>query len=171
MARLRLASARRPPSGVGSAAQPIRVVLADDHAAMRQNLRLLLDGEDGLEVIAEATDLSTVVRQVSGGRPHVLVLNLRMRGGSSIEAIRLLGAQAPDTRIVLLTMDDDPAFATHALDTGALGFVLKEMADSDLPEAIRHAADGRRYVSPRIAATLASPPGGAPPRRAGTRPA
>ncbi len=154
--RLRLASVSSASSPVPSTKQPIRVVLADGHAAMRRNLRLLLDNEDGLEVIAEATDLSTVVRHVHGQLPHVLVLNLRMLGGSSIETIRRLRRQAPDTQIVVLTMDDNPAFARGALDAGAIGFVLKEMADSDLPEAIRNAAHGDEYVSPRLSARLGS---------------
>jgi two-component system, NarL family, response regulator NreC len=153
---LRLAPPADPAGRVRSAKPTIRVVLADDHAVVRRSLRLLLDNEDGVEVIAEATDLSTVVRHVHGHKPHVLVLDLWMPGGSSIQTIRRLREQVPDTQVVVLTMEDDPVFARHALDAGAIGFVLKEMADSDLPRAIRHAAAQEQYVSPRLASRLES---------------
>ncbi len=133
---------------------PIRVVLADNHASMRRSLRLLLDGEEGVDVIAEAGDLSSVVRHVHGGKPQVLVLDLHTPGGSSIEAIGKLRARGPDIEIVVLTMDDSPVFAQHVLASGALGLVLKELADSELPQAVRAAARGEEFVSPRVAARL-----------------
>jgi two-component system response regulator NreC len=128
----------------------IRIILADDHALMRRSLRLLLDTEADLEVIAEADDLSLVVRHVHGQRPHVLVLDLGMPGGSSVEAIVRLRNQVPETNVVVLTMDDNPVFAEQALRAGAVGFVLKDSADEDLPAAVRAAAKGEEYVSPRI---------------------
>src|SRR5438105_8641630 len=134
--------------------QPIRVALADDHAQMRRSLRQLLESEEALEVIAEETDLAAVQRTLDTHAPGVLVLDLGVYGGSSIGAIRRLRKAAPDTRIVVLTVDDDPVFAQHALDAGASGFVLKEMADADLPEAIVRAARGREYVSPRVRARM-----------------
>lgn len=135
-------------------ARPIRVVLADDHAMMRRSLRLLLESEEDLEVTAEAGDLKTVMRHVREHRPHVLALDLGMPNGSSIEAIRRLREEVPGTEIVVLTMEESPVFAQQALDAGAIGFVLKEMADEDLPEAVRRAARGLHYVSPRAAASL-----------------
>jgi two-component system, NarL family, response regulator NreC len=78
---------------------------------MRRSLRLLLDGEAGIDVVAEAGDLSTVVHHVHGHSPHVLVLDLRMPGGSSIETIRRLREQVHDTEIVALTMEQSPGFA------------------------------------------------------------
>jgi two-component system response regulator NreC len=136
------------------ASSPIRVLLADDHALMRHSLRLLLEGEDGIEVIAEAGDLASTLRHVHGRSPHVLVLDLRLPGGSSIEMVGKLREEAPDAQIVVLTMKDNPVFAQHALASGALGFVLKELADSELPQAVRAAARGEGYVSPRVAARL-----------------
>ncbi len=100
---------------------------------MRRSLRLLLDGETDLEVIAEAADLSTVVRHVHGRVPHVLVLDLQMPNGSSVETIRRLREQVPETEIVVLTMEASPLFAQQALEAGAVGFVLKDRADSELP--------------------------------------
>jgi two-component system, NarL family, response regulator NreC len=145
------------PTETGSpirAASPILVVLADDHALMRRSVRLLLDGEEGLEVIAEATDLASVERHVQGHHPHVLVLDLNMPGGSSIEAIGRLRERAPETQIVVMTMEDSAVFAQRAFAAGAIGFVLKDRADAELPEAIRAAARGEDYVSPRVAARL-----------------
>jgi two-component system, NarL family, response regulator NreC len=137
-------------------ARPIRVVLADDHAMMRRTLRLLLESEADLEVIAEAGDLETVMRHVREHRPRVLALDLGMPDGSSIEAVRRLRDEVPGLEIVVLTMEESPVFAQQALDAGAIGFVLKDMSDEDLPEAVRRAASGLNYVSPRVAAGLAS---------------
>jgi two-component system response regulator NreC len=117
---------------------------------MRRSLRLLLDSEADLEVIGEADDLPLVVRHVQSQRPQVLVLDLGMPGGSSVDAIRRLRAQVPETHVVVLTLDDNPIFAQQALNAGATGFVLKDLSDEDLPRAVRAAAQGEQYVSPRI---------------------
>ncbi len=145
------------PPGTGSAvyaASPIRVILADDHTMMRRTLRLLLDGEDGVEVIAEADDLASVMRNVHAHQPHVLVLDLNMPDGSGIEALSQLRERVPETQIVVMTMQDSPAFAQRAFAAGAIGFVVKELADEELPQAVRAAARGEEYVSPRMAARL-----------------
>jgi two-component system, NarL family, response regulator NreC len=136
------------------ASDTIRVVLADDHEVMRRNLRRVLEAETGIEVIAEGADLATVMRCVQVQRPNVLVLDLSMRSGSSIEAIRRLREDVPATEIVVLKMDDNAAFAQHAIDAGAIGFVLKDTADTELPEAVRRAATRREFVSPRVAERL-----------------
>lgn len=153
---LKLAPAASAIDPGPSPEQPIRVVLADDHALMRRSLRLLLDGEEGVEVVAEAGDLTTVMRHVYARQPHVLVLDLSMPGGSSIEAIRRLREEVTSTEVVVLTMEDSPAFAKQALDAGAIGFVLKDFADVELNRAVRAAARGQQYVSPRVAASLES---------------
>ena len=84
-----------------SVPSPIRVVLADDHALMRHSLRVLLDGEEDVDVIAEAEDLASAVRYVHSQKPHVLVLDLRMRGGSTIETIGELRERAPEVKVVV----------------------------------------------------------------------
>ena len=132
----------------------IHVVLADDHSFMRRSLRLLLESEQDVAVIAEAGDMAAAVHQLELHRPQVLVLDLHMPNGSGIETIGKLREQAPDTEVVVLTMQDNPVFAQHALASGALGFVLKELADSELAQAVRAAARGEEYVSPRVAARL-----------------
>jgi two-component system response regulator NreC len=134
------------------------VVIADDHTVVRQGLRLLINNEDGLQVIAEAGTVTDAERLTRAHRPSVLVLDLNMPGGSSLEAIPRLREQVPDTAIVVLTMQDDPAFARKALQSGALGFVLKEAADEELLEAIRLAAAGDTYLNPRLGARMAAQP-------------
>lgn len=150
MPHLRLA----PMAVDGVEEQTIRVVLADDHALMRRTLRLLLEGEQGLEVIAEAGDLNLLVRHVDAHQPHVLVLDLGMPDGSSSEAIRQLRERLPEMQIVIVTMEENPVFAQRAVVAGAVGFVLKDRADEELAEAIRMAACGEQYVSPRLALPL-----------------
>jgi two-component system response regulator NreC len=134
------------------------IVIADDHTVVRQGLRLLIDAEADMQVVAEAGDVPDAERLTRAHRPSVLVLDLNMPGGSSLEAIPRLREQAQQTAIVVLTMQDDPAFARRALQEGALGFVLKEAADEELLEAIRLAARGETYLNPRLGARLATQP-------------
>jgi two-component system response regulator NreC len=131
------------------------VVIADDHTVVRQGLRMLIDNEEGLQVIAEAGTVPDAERLTRAHRPTVLVLDLNMPGGSSLEAIPRLREL---TAVVVLTMQDDPAFARQALQAGALGFVLKEAADEELLEAIRLAALGDTYLNPRLGARMAAAP-------------
>jgi len=132
----------------------IKVVLADDHREVRRNLRLFLTDEHGIAVVAEASDLFSAIREVEGHAPHVLLLDLRTPGGSSIDVIRRLRAEAPETEIVVVTMEDSPVFAQQAIDAGAVGYVLKENADGELSHAVRCAARGEEYISARVAARL-----------------
>jgi two-component system, NarL family, response regulator NreC len=149
---------------LGTGVQVIRLVLADDHAVVRSGLRMLMDSEAGIEVVAEAGDVPSARRYVRGHRPDVLVLDLNMPGESSLDAIPTLRAESPDTQIVVLTMQEEPAFARRALGAGALGYVLKEAADEELVQAVRAAAAGDTYLTPRLGAKLASepPPPGRP---------
>jgi two-component system, NarL family, response regulator NreC len=133
----------------------IRIVLADDHEVVRSGLRLVLDGEDDLEVVAEASDIESARRYVRGHHPSVLVLDLNMPGGSSLEAIPAIREEAPHTQIVVLTMQQEPAFAREALSSGALGYVLKEAAGEELVEAVRRAAAGDGYLNPKLGAQIA----------------
>jgi two-component system response regulator NreC len=136
----------------------VTIVLADDHQVVRAGLRLLLQAEDGFEVVAEAGDVETTERRVAAYRPRVLILDLNMPGGSSLPAIPRLRDTAPETQIVVLTMQNDPAFAREALRAGAIGYVLKEAADSELVQAVRLAAEGRTYLNPELGARLAAEP-------------
>jgi two-component system response regulator NreC len=139
-------------------AQTISIVLADGHAAVRSGLRMLLDGESDFEVVAEASDVEGARRYVRGHHPQVLVLDLNMRGGSGLEAIPLIRDESPATQIVVLTVQEEPAFARKSLGAGALGYVLKKAADDELVEAVRRAAAGESYLNPRVGARIASEP-------------
>ena len=132
---------------------PIQVLLADDHAVVRREIRSLLACED-FELIAEAAEISSLMRHVYGHLPHVLVLDLQMPNEPSIDAIRRLHDRAPQTEIVVVTSDSSPLFAQRAIDAGATCFVLKDRADSELRAAVRTAAAGGEYVSPQVAAGL-----------------
>ena len=139
------------------------VIIADDHAVVRKGLRLLIDAEPGLKVVAEAGTVPDAMMKTRALRAGVLILDLNMPGGSSLEAIPQIREQAPMTAIVVLTMQNDPAFARQALQSGAAGFVLKEAADDELLEAIRQASNGGTYLNPTLGARLAA----APPEPAG----
>src|SRR5690349_18190711 len=119
---------------------------------------MLIDNEEGLQVIAEAGTVPDAERLTRAHRPSVLVLDLNMPGGSGLEAIPRLRESSPETAIVVLTMQDDPAFARRALQSGALAFVLKEAADEELLEAIHLAAAGDTYLNPRLGARMAAAP-------------
>jgi len=112
--------------------------------------------------VAQAGTVPEAIRRVRAHRPTVAVLDLNMPGGSSLEAIVELRGSAPETAIVVLTMQDDPAFARQALQNGALGFVLKEAADEELLQAVHLAVRGETYLNPRLGARLATAPVGPP---------
>jgi two-component system response regulator NreC len=142
-----------------TAEDSVTIVLADDHAVVRAGLRLLLDAAPGFEVVAEAGDVDAALRSVLGNKPSVLVLDLNMPGGrSSLEAIPAVTEASSATRVVVLTMQEDPEFARQALRAGAVAYVLKEAADSELVEAVRRAAAGETYLNPRVGAALAAAP-------------
>ena len=141
-----------------------KIVIADDHAVVRTGLKMVLDAEEGIEVVAEAGDVEAALRAVRAYHPHVLVLDLNMPGEPSLQAIPRFIEQAPETAIVVLTMQQDPAFAREALRSGARGYVLKEAADAELVQAVRLARDGRTYLNPELGARMAAePPPSGPP--------
>jgi two-component system, NarL family, response regulator NreC len=142
----------------GTEGAPIKLVIADDHAVVRSGLRMLLDAEPDMEVVAEAGDVPSALRYVRAHRPRVLILDLNMPGEPSLPAIGSFIEASPETRIVVLTMQSDPAFAREALRGGALGYVLKEAADAELVEAVRLAAQDRTYLHPELGAKLAAAP-------------
>lgn len=146
-----------------STQEPLRIVIADDHSVVRRGLRQVLEGDPGLEVVAEAEDVESARRYVRGHKPDVLVLDLNMPGGSTLDAIPEIRAEAPETQIVILTMQDEPAYARQALAAGVKGYVLKEAADAELVEAVRRAAAGDTYLNPRLGARLAAEPPPGPP--------
>jgi two-component system, NarL family, response regulator NreC len=139
-------------------AEEVSIVLADDHTVVRRALRVLLEEESGFEVVAEAEDADGAVRYVRGHKPDVLILDLNMPGRPSLEAIPDIQEASPETKIVVLTMQKEPAFARQALQQGVLGYVLKEAADDELVQAVRSAAAGDTYLQPALGARLAAEP-------------
>jgi two-component system response regulator NreC len=137
---------------------PITIVLADDHEIVRDGLKMLLEAEPDIEVVAEAADVASAVRKVKGYHPTVLVLDLNMAGESSLGAIPEIVADSPDTAIVVLTMQEEPAFAREALGAGTRGFVLKHSASGELVTAIRAVAAGGTYINPQLGARIAAEP-------------
>jgi two-component system response regulator NreC len=151
------------PDPMDTSSKKIRVVIADDHSVVRRGLRQVLDADGGFDVVAEAADLEGARRYVRGHHPDVLVLDLNMPGGSTLDGIPEIRAESPETQIVVLTMQDEPAYARHALGAGALGYVLKEAAEAELVEAIQRAAAGDIYLNPRLGARVAAEPPPGPP--------
>ncbi|MGZ4191702.1 MAG: response regulator [Solirubrobacteraceae bacterium] len=153
-----------PDSSPGRAAseapaqKPVSIVLADDHQVVRSGLKVLLESDGRFEVLGEAGDVAGTFEQVRARRPRVLVLDLNMGGESSLEEIPRLRAEVPETEIVVLTMQEDPAFARAALRAGAIGYVLKDAADSELMNAVLMATEGRTYLNPELGARLAAQP-------------
>lgn len=141
----------------------IQVVLADDHSVVRHGLRQLLETSGGFSVVAQAADVPSTLEAVRSWRPDVLVLDLNMPGGSSLDAVPQLLSDSPGTQIVVLTMQSEPAYARRALSAGAVGYVLKDAADEEVVEAIRRAATGQRYLHPRLGARVAAEPNPPPP--------
>jgi len=134
------------------------VVLADDHAIVRSALRSVLEAAGGFEVVAEAGDVATAIRKVLAYKPAVLMLDLGMAGASSPDVIPKFLEASPRTAIVVLTVDARPDAARAALRAGALGFVLKEAADTELIDAARAAAHGRGYLDPELGARVVIEP-------------
>jgi two-component system response regulator NreC len=134
----------------------IRIVLADHHTVMRSGLRSLLNSKPGFEVVAEAANIAAASRYVLGHHPDVLIVDLNMPGGSTVDAIPGIRTDFPRTQIVVLTMQRDPAFARKALAAGALGYVLKDAADTELMQAVRNAARGESYLDPQLGARIAA---------------
>jgi two-component system response regulator NreC len=160
-----------PRGGERTARATITIVVADDHEVVRAGLRMLLDAEEGFAVVAEAGDVDQTERRVAAYRPRVLVLDVNMPSGSSIPSIPKIRALAPETNIVVLTMQSDPELAREALRAGAMSFVLKEAAKAELIRAVRLAADGRTYLNPELGARLAAqaPASPGPPDDLSTR--
>ena len=132
----------------------ITVVLVDDHAVVRGALKALLDGHDDLEVVGEAGDLASGQAVVAERRPRVVVLGVNLPDGLAVDLVPQLREEAPETEIVLLTMERDLTLARRALEAGAKGYLLKDSAHIELIEAVRAAAGGERYLSPAVAAGL-----------------
>jgi DNA-binding NarL/FixJ family response regulator len=126
----------------------MKIVIADDHGIVRSGIRLLLERQPDLEVVAEAADgvdaRDTVIRE----RPDLAILDVKMPGLTGLQATREIKAQAPEVSILILSMHDDERYLFEALKAGASGYVLKSQADTDLLDAIRSVERGEPFLSP-----------------------
>jgi two-component system response regulator NreC len=128
-----------------------RIILADDHALVRDGLRRAIESEPDLEVVGEAANVAATLEQVSAARPDLLLLDVSMPGGGGIAALREIRKAGLATRILVLTMHDDPEYLRVALIAGASGFILKQAASREVVTAIRAVLQGRTYVDPTLA--------------------
>ena len=125
----------------------IRVLIADDHAILRAGLRLLINAQPDMEVVGEAADGHEALRQARQANPDVLTLDLTMPGGGGLKTLEGLRQACPETRVLVLTMHEDPSYLRAALAAGALGYVVKSAVDAELLAAIRSIAHGRTFVT------------------------
>src|SRR5690606_34305974 len=129
-------------------------ILADDHAIVRDGIRMILESEPDIEVVAEVGDAESARRRTSGLKPDVLVLDLNMPDGSSLPMIPAIREGSPDTAIIALTMQEDPSFAREAFRLGAKGYVVKRSAGKELIQAIREVLNGGSYINPQLGCHL-----------------
>jgi two-component system response regulator NreC len=132
----------------------ISVVLVDDHAVVRSGLRLLLDAQQDIEVVGEAGNAKDAIFRARALKPNVILLDVVMPGESGIDVLPKLITESPDTRVLVLSMQDDPSYVREAFAAGASGYVLKEAADEEVVSAVREIADGGHYVHPTLGARM-----------------
>lgn len=132
----------------------LRIVLIDDHTVLRTGLRLMLETHPELEIVGEASDGAEGILEVRRLKPDLVILDLSMPGLGGMELLRQVMAEQPWVRVLVLTMHDDVEFVRNALAAGAMGYVLKRAADTELVHAIRLVARGETYVYPSLAARL-----------------
>ena len=131
-----------------------RILLADDHALVRRGLRLILDGEPDLRVVAEAGDGAEAVEKVAAGGVDLAILDIAMPRMTGLQAAREVSRRASDVRILMLSMYDNEQYFFEALKAGASGYVLKSVADQDLVAACRAAMRGEPFLYPAAVAAL-----------------
>ena len=131
----------------------IRLLLAEDHQIVRRNLRTLLQDHEGWQVVAEAGDGCDAVRLAEAHRPDVAVVGLAMPVLSGIETTRRIVERLPETKVIVLSTQSDDIYAEQARLAGAVGFVLTDAADVDLPAAIEEVSQGKSFTSPKLTRT------------------
>ena len=132
----------------------IRAVVVDDHAVVRSGIKLLLEREDDLEVVGEAGNGKDAIFAVRALKPDVILLDVVMPGESGIDVLPSLLRESPATKVLVLSMQDDPSYVREAFAAGASGYVLKEAADEEVVTAVREIANGGRYVHPALGARM-----------------
>jgi two-component system response regulator NreC len=132
----------------------VRVLIVDDHAVVRAGLRLLLEAEEDIEPVGEAGSAREAIFQARALKPDVILLDVVMPEQSGLDALPTLLHEEPETKVLILSMQDDPQYVRQAFAAGASGYVLKEAADTEVVAAVREVAKGGRYVNPELGARL-----------------
>jgi two-component system, NarL family, response regulator NreC len=145
-----------PTQSAEVATKEIHVLVVDDHNLVRSGLRLLLEAEPDIAVDDEAGEAEQAIRLARLHKPDVILLDVVMPGRSGLDAAPEILAAAPEAKILVLSMQDDPSYVREAFSAGASGYLLKEAADDELVQAVREVADGGRYVHPALGARLAA---------------
>ena len=130
-------------------------MIVDDHAVVRSGLRMLLNSEEGFETVAEAGNARDAIFEVRKYKPDVVLLDIGLPDKSGIEVAAEVLEEAPDAKVLILSMEDDPRYVREAFAAGASGYVLKEAADTEVVDALRQVAGGNRYVHPALGAQMA----------------
>jgi DNA-binding NarL/FixJ family response regulator len=126
----------------------LHILIADDHGIVRSGIRMLIDRQQGMHVVAEAEDGIQAVELAQATKPDVAILDVSMPRMTGLQAAREIRARAPGTSVLLLSMHDDERYFFDAVDVGAAGYVLKRSADTDLIDAIQAVGRGEQFVSP-----------------------
>jgi DNA-binding NarL/FixJ family response regulator len=132
----------------------VRVLIVDDHAVFRAGLKLLIDAEDDLEAVGEAGTARDAVFQARALKPDVILMDVVMPDQSGLDVVPTLLHERPETKVLVLSMQDDPQYVRQAFANGASGYILKEAADTEVVAAIREVAGGNNYVHPAVGARL-----------------
>ena len=132
----------------------IRVLIVDDHPVVRSGLKSLLDAEDDIDVVGEAANMQDAIFRTRSLKPDVILMDVVMPGASGIEATPAVLKEAPEAKVLVLSMQDDPSYVHEAFGAGASGYLLKEAADEEVVSAVREVAAGGRYVHPALGAKL-----------------
>ena len=132
----------------------IRVLIVDDHAVLRAGLKMLIDAESDLEAVGEAGSARDAIFQARALKPDVILMDVVMPDQSGLDAVPTLLHERPETKVLVLSMQDDPRYVREAFAAGASGYVLKEAADVEVVSAVREIASGGRYVHPELGARM-----------------
>ncbi|WP_349408646.1 response regulator transcription factor [Pseudalkalibacillus sp. SCS-8] len=133
-----------------------KIVLIDDHKLFREGVKRILDMEENFEVVAEGDDGQDAVDLIESYVPDVVLMDINMPNINGVEATRRLVERFPDIKVIILSIHDDEAYVTHAVQTGASGYLLKEMDADALIDAVKVVADGGAYLHPKVTVNLIS---------------
>ena len=131
-----------------------KIIIVDDHQLFREGVKRILDFEDTFEVVAEGDDGTNVINLYGTHHPDVVLMDINMPGKNGVEATADLMTEYPDAKVIMLSIHDDESYVTHALKSGALGYMLKEMDADEIVEAIKVVANGGSYLHPKVTKNL-----------------